>query len=215
MEYLVSASILSADVAQLANVAKKLKISGADMLHFDVMDGVFVDNITFGAPVLESLKKHSDLFMDVHLMIIDPLKYIKQFSESGADLITFHFESESKVEETINEIKKYGKKVGISIKPNTPVQEIFPFLNNIDMILIMTVEPGFGGQGFIYDTLSKIKLLRDHINENKLNIDIQVDGGINSETASIVKEAGANILVSGSYLFNSNDLKEAVAILKS
>lgn len=189
MEYLVSASILSADVAQLANVAKKLKISGVDMLHFDVMDGVFVDNITFGAPVLESLKKHSDLFMDVHLMIIDPLKYIKQFSESGADLITFHFESESKIKETIDEIRKYKKKVGISIKPNTPIEEIYPFLNDIDMVLIMTVEPGFGGQGFIYETLGKIQNLRDYIKKNNLNVDIQVDGGINSETASIVKRA--------------------------
>ncbi len=215
MENKVSVSVLSADAARLAQACETIEKSGAEWLHFDVMDGLFVDNISFGVPVLNAVNKCTDMFLDVHLMIANPLKYIDSFADAGADLITFHYESDSNVQETIKKIKNRGIKVGLSIKPNTPAEKIFEYISDVDMILVMTVEPGFGGQGFIYEMLDKIKTLREYINSKGLKTDIQVDGGINSETASLSRNAGANILVSGSYLFKADNMSDAVSSLKN
>lgn len=213
MKNIVSASILSADLCNLEKDIKRTEESGCEYLHFDVMDGVFVNNISYGIPVLQSVRKCTDIVLDVHLMIIDPFKYIKQFADGGADIITFHFESNSHVTETINAIHACGKKAGISIKPATPVESILPYLNMIDMVLIMTVEPGFGGQGFIESTLDKISQLKKILDEKGLTVDIEVDGGINDKTSVKVKKAGANILVAGSYLYNAEDIGQAVKSL--
>lgn len=210
---IVSASILSADLANLQRDIDKSINSGCEYIHFDVMDGVFVNNISYGIPVLKSVRKCTDLVLDVHLMIIEPLKYVKDFSDSGADIITFHYESNSDVATTIKAIRKCGVKVGMSIKPGTSAEEVLPYLNDLDMVLVMTVEPGFGGQGFIESTLDKIKTIRKYIDDNNLDTDIEVDGGINAETAVKVKQAGANILVAGSYLFNAENMSTAVKSL--
>ena len=214
MEYKVSASVLSADMLRLENEIRKMEDSGIDMLHFDVMDGVFVNNISYGLPILQAVDGCTDMFLDVHLMITDPLKYIKRFADCGADLITFHLESQSDVRETIKAIRECGVKASISIKPGTPAEAVFEYLPLVDMVLVMTVEPGFGGQSFIYDTLDKIRSIRSKINELGLSADVEVDGGINAETAPLVREAGANVLVSGSYLFKAEDMAEAAKKLK-
>lgn len=210
----ISASILGADLLNLADECDRLKENNVDMLHFDVMDGQFVNNISFGLPVLEKISKYADIFLDVHLMIKSPLDYIDAFAKAGSNMITFHVESDSDPDETISAIKKAGVKAGISVKPGTPVEEIYRFLDRVDMVLIMTVEPGFGGQGFIPETASKIETLRKYITEKNLDVDIQVDGGINNKTIDIVRKAGANVFVSGSYLFNSPSMAEAVKSLK-
>lgn len=214
MATLISASILGADITDLSGECRKLEENKVDMLHFDVMDGHFVNNISFGIPVLSSLKKKTSLFMDVHLMISDPLRYIDAFAAAGSDMITFHLESDSDPDKTIDAIKRAGLKAGISVKPGTPVSEVYKFLNKIDMVLVMTVEPGFGGQGFIPETAEKVRELKKYITENNICIDIEVDGGINDKTAGIVKEAGANVLVSGSYLFNAPLMSQALGLLK-
>ena len=214
MEYKVSASVLSADMLRLENEIRKMEDSGIDMLHFDVMDGVFVNNISYGLPILQAVDGCTDMFLDVHLMITDPLKYIKRFADCGADLITFHLESQSDVRETIKAIRECGVKASISIKPGTPAEAVFEYLPLVDMVLVMTVEPGFGGQSFIYDTLDKIRSIRSKINELGLSADVEVDGGINAETVPLVREAGANVLVSGSYLFKAEDMAEAAKKLK-
>ncbi len=204
----VSASILSADLLNLESEIRKLEKSGVDMIHFDVMDGIFVDNITYGLPVLKSIKKLSpDMLLDVHLMITKPLKYVREFAESGADIITFHIESKSNTMRTIEELYKTNVKRAIAIKPDTPAESVFPYMKYLNMVLVMTVEPGFGGQKFM-DMTDKIKKIRNYADENNLAIDIQVDGGIDDKTAPVVKKAGANILVSGSYLFRSENLAE-------
>ncbi len=213
MKNIVSASILSADLCNLQKDIKRSETAGCEYLHFDVMDGIFVNNISYGIPVLQAVRKCTDIVLDVHLMILEPLKYIKAFAESGADIITFHFESNSNISETINAIHSYGKKAGISIKPATPVENIFPYLHMLDMVLVMTVEPGFGGQGFIESTLNKISALKEKIEKDKIICDIEVDGGINDKTAAKVKKAGANILVAGSYLFGADDIEKAVKSL--
>lgn len=210
----ISASILGADLLNLADECDRLIENNVDMLHFDVMDGQFVNNISFGLPVLEKISKYTDIFLDVHLMIRSPLDYIEAFAKAGSNMITFHVESDSDPDETISAIKKAGVKAGISVKPGTPVEEIYKFLDRVDMVLIMTVEPGFGGQGFIPETASKIETLRKYITEKNLDVDIQVDGGINNKTIDIVRKAGANVIVSGSYLFNSPSMAEAVKSLK-
>lgn len=215
MKTFVSASILSADFSILAQELKKAEISGVDMIHFDVMDGHFVPNISFGIPVLKSIKKCTALTFDVHLMITDPIDYIEQFAKAGADIITFHAESSSDIEKTISEIHSLGLKAGLSIKPGTPCESIYKYINKLDMVLIMTVEPGFGGQGFIDSTINKISDIKKYIDDNNYLVDIQVDGGINDKTAQLVKKAGANNLVSGSYLFNSDDIAKNVKILKN
>ena len=214
MNTIVSASILSADLCNLERDIKRAEKAGCDYIHFDVMDGVFVNNISYGIPVLKSVSKVTEIVLDVHLMIVDPIKYIKQFAESGADIITFHYEAGSDCDEVIDLIHSFGKKAGVSVKPNTPVSVLYPFLDKIDMILVMTVEPGFGGQGFISDTLDKIAELKQELDKRGLSIPIQVDGGINDKTSSDVKKNGASILVAGSYLFGAEDMGKAVELLK-
>lgn len=198
----------------LENEIRKLEENGIDMLHFDVMDGVFVNNITYGLPVLAAIRKVTELTLDVHLMITDPLKYVKRFAESGADIITFHLESESDVTETIKAIKAAGAKVAIAIKPATPAEAVFEYLPYLDMVLVMTVEPGFGGQSFIPETADKVAKVHEKAAELGLKLDIQVDGGIDSNTSLIVKKSGANVLVSGSFLFNSSDMAQTAKELK-
>ena len=179
------------------------------------MDGVFVNNITYGIPILKCINDITDLTLDVHLMITDPLKYVDAFAASGADIITFHLESSSDPYETIKQIHKHGIKAAIAVKPNTPAEDVFEFLPYADMILVMTVEPGFGGQSFIADTVDKIVKIREKICELNLeNVFIQVDGGIDNVTSEIVKKAGANVLVSGSYLFKSKNMKEAAMLMR-
>lgn len=212
----VSVSILSADPLCFGDEIKKVEASGAEMIHYDVMDGVFVRNITFGMPLLSSMKGKTSCILDVHLMITDPLKYIDDFAKAGADIITFHVESESDVTETIKAIRKNNVKAAISVKPNTPAEAVFPYINDVDMVLVMTVEPGFGGQKFM-DMSDKISIIKKYADENRttdMPLDIQVDGGIDDKTAPIVKKAGANILVSGSYLFRAENMEDAVRKLK-
>ncbi|MBP1550461.1 MAG: ribulose-phosphate 3-epimerase [Oscillospiraceae bacterium] len=210
MKNIASASILSADFCNLGKDIVRAEEAGCEYIHFDVMDGVFVPNISYGIPILKAVSKIVKGILDVHLMIIDPLKYVKDFADNGADIITFHSEAESDVTETINAIHSYGKKAGLAIKPNTPVSDIEQYLDKIDMLLVMTVEPGFGGQGFISETLDKIAEAKKIIDNRGLNVPIQVDGGINAETAELVKKAGAEILVAGSYLFGAADMDDAV-----
>ena len=214
MKTYISASILGADLLNLADECDRLKQNGVDMLHFDVMDGRFVDNISFGLPVLEKLNSYTDIFKDVHLMISDPLKYIDAFVKAGSDMITFHVESDSDPDAVIAAIKAAGIKCGISVKPKTPVEDIYKYLDRVDMVLVMTVEPGFGGQGFIPETAEKVRTLRKYLTENGLDTDIEVDGGINARTISVVRDAGANVIVSGSYLFNAASMADAVRSLK-
>ncbi len=206
---IVAPSLLAADFSDLKNEIDKVEKAGAEYLHLDVMDGAFVPNISFGAPVISAIRKHSNLIFDVHLMIENPDRFIKDFVEAGADIITVHVEATKHLNRTLQLIKLYGKKAGISLNPSTPIEMIKYELKNIDMVLIMTVNPGFGGQAFIENMTDKIKELRTL----DKNIDIEVDGGINAETGKKVKEAGANILVAGSYIFNG-DYKERIDSLK-
>nr|WP_295215104.1 ribulose-phosphate 3-epimerase [Ruminococcus sp.] len=206
----ISASILSADVANLAAVTAGLERSGLDMLHFDVMDGQFVPNITFGMPVLAAIDQCTNLFMDVHLMIKDPLRYAEQFVKAGADLVTFHLESDSDPVQTIEAIHKAGAKAGIVLKPGTSWETAIPYLEMVEVVLVMTVEPGFGGQSFLWDMVKKIEALRNYALVHQLDYQIEVDGGINAETAPRVLRAGAEILVIGSYLFRQADPRAAM-----
>ncbi len=212
----VSVSILSADPLCFGKEIKRVEASGAEMIHYDVMDGVFVRNITFGIPLLKSMQRKTGCILDVHLMITDPLKYIDDFANAGADIITFHVESESDTSETIQAIRRNGVKAAVSVKPDTPAEAVFPYINDVDMVLVMTVEPGFGGQKFM-DMSDKIAAIRKYADENRkadTPLNIQVDGGIDDKTAPVVKKAGANILVSGSYLFRAENMAEAVRKLK-
>ena len=212
----ISPSILSADFSRLGNDIKRLEESGADMIHVDVMDGHFVPNLTIGPPVIKSLRKYTKLPFDVHLMIDPVHKYIKDYSDAGADIITFHPEATTNILETINLIKSLNKKVGISLNPNTEVDAAEGYLDKIDLILIMSVHPGFGGQKFISEVLKKIKNLDQIRKEKKLNFEIEIDGGINFETSKIAVEAGVDILVSGTTIFkeNNGDLKKNIKTLK-
>ncbi len=212
----VSPSILSADFSCLGDDIKRLEQSGADMIHVDVMDGHFVPNLTIGPPVIKSLRKYTNLPFDVHLMIDPVHKYIKDYSDAGADIITFHPEATKNILETINLIKSLKKKPGISLNPNTEVNIIEKFLDKIDLVLIMSVYPGFGGQKFINEVVKKIEEI-DHIRKkNKLNLKIEIDGGINFETSKIAIKAGVDILVSGTTIFkeNNGDLIKNIKTLK-
>lgn len=209
MKNQISASVLSADLMNFSSEIKKMEQSGIDMLHFDVMDGVFVKNITFGLPVLQAVRKQTDLVLDVHLMITDPLKYVREFAEFGADIISFHLESESDAMETIKTIKECGVKAALAIKPATPAEAVFEYLPYLDMILVMTVEPGFGGQSIIPETIEKVRIIREKLNSLGMDTPIQVDGGINDKTFADAADAGANVLVSGSYLFKAENMAEA------
>lgn len=214
LKIFAAASVLSADMLELGSEIKKMENSGVDMLHFDVMDGIFVNNITFGLPVLEQIRRSTDMTIDVHLMITDPLRYVKQFAEAGADIISFHLESESDPMAVIDMIRKAGARPALAVKPGTPAEAVYEYLPYVDMVLVMTVEPGFGGQSFMYDMMDKVRLLRKKIEESGSSADIEVDGGINGDTAAIVMEAGANVLVSGSYLFGAEDMAAAVNKIK-
>lgn len=210
---IISPSLLSANFANLEKDIASIEATEAKWLHYDVMDGHFVPNISFGYSILGDVRKITKLFIDVHLMISDPLKYLNDFVKNGADLVTFHYESyedKAKVQETIDAIKACNVQVGLSIKPATSVSEIKDYLKDLDLILVMSVEPGFGGQSFMPSSLDKISELRKIIDENNYKCVIQVDGGIKQDTSKLVKEAGCDVAVAGSYVFKAQDRKAAV-----
>ena len=213
----ISPSILSADFSQLGNEIKKLEDGGADMIHVDVMDGHFVPNLTIGPPVIKALKKQSSMLFDVHLMISPVHKYIESYSEAGADIITIHPEATDDLQSSISKIKSLNKKVGVSLNPETKIDVIMNYLEQINLVLIMSVNPGFGGQKFMPEVLIKVKALKKIQEEKGLNFDIEIDGGINFDNSKIAVEAGANILVSGTTVFKSNngDIKKNIELLKS
>ena len=213
----ISPSILSADFSQLGNEIKRLEQGGADMIHVDVMDNHFVPNLTIGPPVIKSLRKHTKLPFDVHLMIDPVHKYIKNFAEAGSDIITIHPEATKSLEESINHIKNFKKKVGVSLNPDTKIDVIKDVLSQIDLVLIMSVYPGFGGQKFMPEVIEKITNLKRIKDDSKLNFDIEVDGGINFSNFKSVIDAGANVLVSGTTIFkeNNGDIKKNIDFLKS
>ncbi len=210
----ISPSILSADFANLEAEVRAMQNAGVEMIHVDVMDGHFVPNISIGLPVVASLRNKTDAVLDVHLMISDPLTYAPQFADKGADIIVFHIESESNVQATIDAVRAKGKKVGVSLKPATPAQTVFPYLPQLDMVLVMTVEPGFGGQKFMADMCPKIASIRRECERLGLDTDIEVDGGIDNSTVAQVVRAGANVFVAGSALFNRSDYTQAVRELR-
>lgn len=209
MEMKISLSMLASDYANLEDELKKCE--SAELIHLDVMDGHFVPNISIGAPVIKAMKKACSVPFDVHLMISEPLKYIEDFVNAGADIITFHTECESDINETINKILECGCKAGLAVKPATPVEAVYPYIDKLSMVLVMTVEPGFGGQSFMENMMPKIERLRDDFP----NIDIQVDGGVNAETIKACAKAGANVFVAGSAVFKSENPQETIALLKN
>jgi len=213
----ISPSILSADFSKLGNEIQDLEKAEADLIHIDVMDGHFVPNITIGPEVINKLRKYTSLPFDVHLMISPVNNFIKNFAEAGADIITIHPETTNNLADSIKKIKSFNKKAGVSLNPETPIEKVIPVLEQIDLVLIMSVNPGFGGQKFMEETLQKVKILRKEIDSKKLNVEIEIDGGINFKNAKMAKEAGVDILVSGTAVFKENDgnLKKNIQILRT
>lgn len=208
---IISPSVLAADFADLGNQVNKVYEAGAKYIHLDVMDGIFVPNISFGPPVIVSLRKVTDIFFDVHLMITHPERYIKDYVDAGADLITVHYESTFDLASVIAQIKSYGKKAAVSIKPATSPEVLYPYLKDLDMVLVMTVEPGFGGQKMMPEMLSKVRAIREYANENGIDIDIEVDGGITPENVHLSTSAGANVIVAGSAIFKASDPAKVIS----
>ena len=213
--FIVSPSLLAADFANLAEEVKKIELAGAQYLHLDVMDGMFVPNISFGLPVISSLRKHSKMIFDVHLMIKDPQRYIEDFLRAGADIITIHYESCDDPLSVVRQIKALEARAAVSIKPATPAEVLYPMLDELDMVLVMTVEPGFGGQKIIMEALDKVRAIREYANSKGIDIDIQVDGGITGENVKYATSAGANVVVAGSAVFKSDDPAAVIAQMKS
>ncbi len=211
----VSPSVLSCDLSRLSDAVREVELAGADMVHLDVMDGMFVNNITFGIPVIKALRDKTDLTFDVHLMIVRPERYIEKFVDAGADILTVHIEACEDVRSALIRIRELGCRAGLSVKPATPIENVYEYLELCDMILVMTVEPGFGGQALIPATLDKVKTLRAELGKRGLDIDIQVDGGISERTAPDALRAGANVLVAGSAIFGATDKSAIIKVLKT
>lgn len=213
----VAPSILSADFAKLGAEVEDIRLGGADYVHFDVMDGRFVPNISIGIPVLGSLRRATDMFIDAHLMIVEPIRYAEAFCRAGADLVNVHVEadSEQNIFSALDAIRAQGKKCGITLKPGTPAEAVLPFIEKVDLILVMTVEPGFGGQSFMHDMLPKIASVRGFIDRLNPACELEVDGGIDMRTSALVKEAGANVLVAGSAVFKAADRSAAIRDIRN